>query len=697
MNCWEMLGLEPTSNKKEIKKAYAVKLKKINIDEEPLAFQKLKEAYDSATFLSGTIIESNRPKESSLVLDKVEQERDQDDLPDKMKQALTEQEKEALTKNQNEPQESYFEHKQEIDNRPIDVLTRFNQDLQSLYERMDFFSAIDNWAPLFSNELDWSIDEHNNISKVMQHFLLVNYRVLSREVIDYLGGLFDFDSMAKDYNSAEYFASKWSDIKNVPLFSFDMYQSLPKEERVPYFTSRYELAEIINKAVLNSALWEEHLALCQKETIKDRDVIILQMAYLLLHDFRLENKQTIKSFQTLLGEAQSLKNDLNTAFFSKYYEWAKHNGAANDVLYYNKSELMIPQTAVELLRGYVYFKLKKYPQVNECWEGIWKKNPSMFRPNEVAAFQVEKPFNVPQKKQKSSWNYMWFVFIVIIGLVKLGSSYSRLNEHSSYTTTPDFTTLLSGENDSQDNYFSNELSELKESENLYDQFVYYFYVDREDEERETFIETKLVGHAKEMAQNMSLENLPEVTIDSRYAFHSSPDTVSEYGYVTALTLLEEDEPFIILQEDKDDKISNIYGEGWEVLPKEKFDALWTDIQVRPLMSQKFFVVYYLLSDERKENIKDNPEYVTENVKKLLEKNSDEPIANEFEAGTWQISQDEEDKLYTVVNDKEGEHRFILSYDRYGRLEHIYGDKWEKIEETRKQTIYDNAEEKIGMF
>ncbi|WP_086312759.1 hypothetical protein A5821_000319 [Enterococcus sp. 7F3_DIV0205] len=696
MNCWEILELEPTSDKKKVKQAYAAKLKTINVDDEPLAFQTLKEAFDSAIFLSGTIIESNRPiKDSNISVENsdfttekqmIELKEDVVNHPSDEKQDIfIGKEVELIDENYTEALE------------PIKAVEQFKQELLTIYEKMDFFSDIESWRPLFLNELEWTIDEHSEITEVMQEFLLANYRVLSRKVIDYLDSFFDFDSLANDFKSGNYFCYTWTEIKHVPPFTFDIYQEIPKEQRIEYFTNRFELFQLVNSGVPNQNSWYERLDLCRSVTTSDVEVVILEISYLLLNDFRMEKGQTVITLKKRLSEARELKETNASDFFSAYYEWATQNGAANDVLIFDKSELNIPPTIVDLLMGYVYFTLRRHSRVKECWDDLRKKNHSLFRPEELAMLQLVEPIRVPSKKKKSGGQYVWMIFVLIFAIVKIGGAISKNSEKNSYVPTINRQNLFSGEHDSQTSKLVNKLLDLKESENLYDQFIYYFYVDREDDDRASFIEANLVGQAKDMAQQLTIAELPEIQIDNRYDFYSSPDNVANYGPVTALTLLDEEEPFIILQEDKEENIANIFGASWEVLPKDKFDALWADIQVRPMMSQKFFVVYYLLSDERNENLKDNPEYVTDNVKKMLDKNSSMPIAEEFESGTWQISQDEEDKLYTIINDEKDEHRFILSYDDYGRLEHVYGENWEKIDEVKKQQIYDNAEEKVGVY
>ena len=45
MNCWDVLGIEPTSDKKEIKKAYARLLKQYHPEENPEEFKQIQEAY----------------------------------------------------------------------------------------------------------------------------------------------------------------------------------------------------------------------------------------------------------------------------------------------------------------------------------------------------------------------------------------------------------------------------------------------------------------------------------------------------------------------------------------------------------------------------------------------------------------------------------------------------------------------------
>ena len=52
MNCFTVLGIEPTTEKKKIKRAYAAKSREFHPEEHPEEFQRIHDAYEEA--LAGT-------------------------------------------------------------------------------------------------------------------------------------------------------------------------------------------------------------------------------------------------------------------------------------------------------------------------------------------------------------------------------------------------------------------------------------------------------------------------------------------------------------------------------------------------------------------------------------------------------------------------------------------------------------------
>ena len=48
MDCWQILGIEPTNDERAIKRAYAKQLKTTRPDDDAAAYQRLREAFDYA-------------------------------------------------------------------------------------------------------------------------------------------------------------------------------------------------------------------------------------------------------------------------------------------------------------------------------------------------------------------------------------------------------------------------------------------------------------------------------------------------------------------------------------------------------------------------------------------------------------------------------------------------------------------------
>ena len=50
--CWEVLGIEATQSERDVKRAYAGKLRETRPEDDPVAFQALHEAYQQALWLA---------------------------------------------------------------------------------------------------------------------------------------------------------------------------------------------------------------------------------------------------------------------------------------------------------------------------------------------------------------------------------------------------------------------------------------------------------------------------------------------------------------------------------------------------------------------------------------------------------------------------------------------------------------------
>ncbi|HCI3536153.1 TPA: molecular chaperone, partial [Acinetobacter baumannii] len=65
MTAWQRLGIEPTDNQREIKKAYAKQLKLIDQDTQPEEFILLREALETAQFEAENLIYENEDLDNS--------------------------------------------------------------------------------------------------------------------------------------------------------------------------------------------------------------------------------------------------------------------------------------------------------------------------------------------------------------------------------------------------------------------------------------------------------------------------------------------------------------------------------------------------------------------------------------------------------------------------------------------------------
>lgn len=153
MDIWSILEIEPTDQEREIKKAYAKKLKLHNPEEDPVGYQVLREAYDKALKIA-------KNKETFIY-----------DKPVEIKNDFTN--KEAFI--------NVDMHYQNIDNTNSkddndieemnSITEKFMEGVYSLY--MDFHKRIDvdSWKKLLDSDILWNLNYKNNISKSIVNFL----------------------------------------------------------------------------------------------------------------------------------------------------------------------------------------------------------------------------------------------------------------------------------------------------------------------------------------------------------------------------------------------------------------------------------------------------------------------------------------------------------------------------------------------
>lgn len=126
-NCWDVLGIEPATDKKTIKRAYAAKTREIHPEEKPEEFKQLYEAYQAALGYADYILKSERIEAETGRPYKSSPELADEVLDEKRTETETSEESEA----EKEELLSYFEEKQERQKPRVDAFLQYWNEIQS--------------------------------------------------------------------------------------------------------------------------------------------------------------------------------------------------------------------------------------------------------------------------------------------------------------------------------------------------------------------------------------------------------------------------------------------------------------------------------------------------------------------------------------------------------------------------------------
>ncbi|WP_086350860.1 hypothetical protein [Candidatus Enterococcus clewellii] len=645
MSCWELLGIEPIANKTEIKKAYISQLRQLVNDDKTEDIEYLRAAFEQALLLaekitSGDSVEKYGEADTAEIVYKVNEE--------------------ILTSIEGEAMRIFFEQ------------------LNQLYNEKIFFADLTVWKKLFADELSWSINERKQIERRIQEFLVENYLFIAKPIIDYLGQVFDFDESEEVVEERTPFSYSWEQIQQAPDFPFDFYIQIELAKRIPYFLARYELYQLLAKGTIERNHWNKKMAACQSMFIGDPAVIHLQLAYTLVKDVKLENEQSKQMISERFAELQALALNETTIFLSDYVDWASNKGRADRLLMCQPDQLPgLPYAVFLLLTGQVYAALDQTSEADARFELLKQVAPGMIpkEPEKIVVNEI--------KSTHYSAKAVW----VVVSMVLLLFSFVRQSERASvYEPTQDLlpeTSITSAISD---------FIELKSSSLMYNNFTYYFYIDREDASgRQKFIEEHVNDDAKAMFLTLDFEKLDSLDLEDAGFLYPTIDNVQDYGQLNGLRFELLETPFVILQMDEDGKINDVFGKGWTELEKQEYDRLWEDMEIRPWTSGLFFLHSFLLTEQREWSLDYHPEFTTEAVKELLNEHMDDLTGTDYHDWTRRDTYDDQKKDYSFFEYKNGEKTLILSYDAYGQIDHIYGEGWEVIDDEIKQQLSVNSE------
>lgn len=698
MSCWTILEIEATKDLKAIKKAYAVKLKQLNPDEQPAEFQQIKEAFDTAV---------NYAKGNSAT--QLFQPMFEQAQPEQQEPLAEEPEVETVTS--------------VLEKQPIPDLKEglsFQEQVLQLFAGKEFFDDFDAWKKMLSENQSWSINEFMVNSRFIQQVLVDHFIYLEKPIIKLLFQTFQLAELQGEVieNQLVYpdFLRMRETIALAPDFSFALWRELPVAERLNYFTYRYEFYQYLNREDRQPVRLKELYKKANELYNQDGDFFILRALDVLISvSGDLDRADALDEFSHWLHQSEPMPRQ-NLASVLRIYErvWRTAELSAVDLERLDGAERLLPSSWANALLGTLYWKAGEASRAFRQWKyasryqliAVWPRMRKLFKqltPTEQQEYQQIRRFYQLEVETKSpalnkhAQKPLRTVFaIVALILVVMGVTTIFAQREPRAVEKPDFSfnqTLMSEMRDNmQDNFSAKAL--IAEDADAAQRFVYYYFCSDDQAERLNFIDEYVTGDAV-VLMNQHLADPASHPDAGRYDFSFESDYTSTDGYCRSVTY--DEEVLLVVKMDEDKRIIDIFGSGWHEVEPAIFEALLDDINVRPIHSLSFLMSHYLVSDDRAAVLEQYPQYVTEELMGLLEKRAAEPANTKYESGTWQMSRVDE-KSYVVVNDNNDRPGMILDFDHYGHLAHIYLDGWEEMDQKTADQIFENCEEdKNGIF
>ncbi|BDH63980.1 DUF4947 domain-containing protein [Enterococcus faecalis] len=375
MNCWEILGIEPTENLQKVKQAYAKKLKTIDIKNDIEKFQKLKEAFD----LAKKITQLKQDEQENVI------------------------DEEISTFQVNSTVESYAGAENQLSPGTTTLeITNFKSSLTSFLEEEVFYDEVANWQIFLQSYLLVDIESFREIQIFLRSFLIDYYQIISREVRTYI---FEISQMDDTYGEYDY-------ILNYPDFNFSFYQEISLHERREYFQTRNQLFLLLFQPDSLDDL-SELLQHCKYIYRQDSDLILLEAYWILWQDFRLENPKNISYIKELIQNHR--ENESSWEFVRTYSDFIfskkKSKGDwVNPESIFRMNDKKIPTAIYELLAGNCAYLTGQHQAMYYYWHELQEKYPEKFIEQET--------FNAKEIK-KHTFFYNWRFVIVGILIVRI--------------------------------------------------------------------------------------------------------------------------------------------------------------------------------------------------------------------------------------------------------------------------------------
>jgi len=349
MNMWQILEIEATKDTSIIKKAYAKKLKIYHPEDDPMGYQKLREAFDAALKYSKGTLRKNFRMESDILESPVTN---------------------PLIKDIHTPP-------------PIDLLGDFipeslcmeelNADfinkVETLYNNLFARVNIENWKRLLDSSVMWEVNNTKDLNIKMLRFLS-DHQQLPQDVWKLIALNFNFSEMDNLFYSpfSELIKYIIIQLNRTRCLNFSNLKGITDVDYEIYFMYRDKvLASLIDGNLEDTSLY---LGMAKAIYNEDLDLLHMELEYY-------SRTKSSTNLLPILNHLLIIKKDDIAGLFSRgkiYYDHSQYALAIED--YCDIKNLDPENLELPFLMGECYYRLEAFKDAKKYFEKALLLAPS---------------------------------------------------------------------------------------------------------------------------------------------------------------------------------------------------------------------------------------------------------------------------------------------------------------------------------
>jgi len=574
-NPWIVLGIEPTEDKKIIKKAYSQKLKTIDRINDLESFQELKQAFDAVMEDSTPYLETISPNQYET--DEIEDSFDL--LPN-------------------------FDLEVNVTNHHVGNLKLFFEAFEQVMELPDFYENSKAWEDLFKQFDQFTIQENTIAYKYLFQFFSENVFLFSRNIH------YSFKHFFLKQPMNGFQRERLEKINYLPHFRMDFIEALHPADRKKYLINRGRLFMDFESIDWDFSSWYEMYKENEQRFSADSDLhLLLCCAYLL------DDPNKIKKGTSRYEKILQLIDQCPQKYWNDGWGYIKkilpnYNGSRRSFNYRSlrHAPKSLPGTAFLVSSGYLAVKRNNLPYTRYYFKNLPARThiDRLFDETECEKIHLiaEQPELYVQnqneendRKTRKVMHALVLLIFILIPLVKILSEkptndYGLEDDYFKDAVMVDADGEIIGRSDEEDEYEYEEESEssssdtedlqsnwttLEDSPINYERFVYYVLLSEDDQARSQFLQENATKEVADtlLGRESWLLGLYK-TVDEEYikVLRKKID-----GQIIAKVDIKGDN-YAIIKENEEGKIASYVSESTNI-NSEEFETAMENFEKNP--------------------------------------------------------------------------------------------------------------------